>query len=130
MTDTPKFAKAKRAVLRALRARGIALVEIAYDGEGDNGQIGHICAFSAKDKKVDIDQPVRLALYDGQKPTRYATLRDALEDFAWIVLDNIHGGFENDDGGYGDITICTARRAVVISHNDRVMEAINTTTEA
>jgi hypothetical protein len=80
MTDMPKFAKAKRAVLRALRARGIALVEIAYDGEGDNGQIGHICAFSAKDKKVDIDQPVRLALYDGQKPTRYASLRDALED--------------------------------------------------
>jgi hypothetical protein len=130
MTDTPKFAKAKRAVRRALRARGIALVEIPYDGEGDNGQIGYLCAFSAKDRQVDIDQPVRLALRDGEKPTRYASLRDALEDFAWLVLDHYHGGFENNDGGYGDITICTARRAVVISHNDRVMEAVNTTTEA
>ena len=36
MTD---IAYAKRAMLKALRTSGIATVSIAYDGEGDSGQI-------------------------------------------------------------------------------------------
>ena len=63
------IAFAKRAMLWALSARGIASVTIAYDGEGDSGQVGDILAYDATQHPVDIERPVRLALYRGKRRT-------------------------------------------------------------
>ena len=35
-------------------------------------------------------------------------LQEALDDFAWAVLDAYHDGFENNDGGFGTIVIDVA----------------------
>jgi hypothetical protein len=130
MTVAPKpLARAKRAILRALRARGIAEVEIVYDGQGDDGQIIHIYAYDAKNRQADLGRPVRLALREGITRVRYRSLAEALDDFAWMVLGHYHDGFENCDGGYGSITINTGRGEVMLDHNDRVIEAVNTRTE-
>ena len=87
------IAFAKRAMLRALRARGIATVTIEYDGEGDSGQIGDILAYDAKQHPVDIERPVQLALYRGKAASEYDSLREALDDFAWLLLAHFHDGF-------------------------------------
>jgi hypothetical protein len=123
------FAKAKRAVLRALRARSIARVEIEYDGEGDSGQIGGIHAYDAKNGPVGIDRPVKLALRNGQKPIRYGSFTEALDDFAWTVLEELHYGFYNGDGGFGTIAIDAVKGTVTIDHNDRVSDVLNTETD-
>ena len=69
------IAYAKRALLKALRKRGITIVTIEYDGEGDNGQIGDILAFDAEKRAESPDEPCRLALYRGKAPSDYASLQ-------------------------------------------------------
>ena len=123
------IAYAKRAMLRALRARGIATVTIEYDGEGDSGQIGDILACDAKQHPVDIERPVQLALYRGKAASEYDSLREALDDFAWLLLAHFHDGFENNEGGFGTIRIDVAKRSVILDHDDRVIETVNTRTE-
>jgi hypothetical protein len=119
----------KRAILKALSARGIASVTIEYDGGGDSGQIGDISAYDAKRRPVDIERPVQLALYRGKAASEYDSLREALDDFAWLLLAHFHAGFENNEGGYGTITIDVGERSVTLNHDDRVVETVHTRTE-
>jgi hypothetical protein len=126
MTD---IAYAKRAIVKALRTTGIATVTIEYDGEGDSGQIDGIAAWDAKEQPVAIDRPARVALYRGKPASDYTSLREALDDFAWLLLGHFHDGFVNNDGGFGTIRIEVAKRSVILDHDDRLMETINTRTE-
>jgi hypothetical protein len=123
------FASTKRVLLKALAARRIATVEITYDGEGDSGQIQDTAAFDAGNARVPLDRPVTMALLKGKEPTRYQTLSEAIDDFVWTVLQEYHGGFENNDGGFGIIVIDVAEGTVTLDHNDRCIDLINTMTE-
>jgi hypothetical protein len=130
MTSQPApFARAKCAVLRALRLRGIAVVEIEYDGEGDDGQIGAISAYDAQDQPVECTKPIRLALRSGAEFVRYASLREALDDFAWTILEHYHGGFQNDGGGFGTFIIDVREGTVKMEHHDRFTSVYSTETE-
>ena len=120
---------AKRAILKALRERGIATVSIAYDGEGDSGQIGDIDAFDAKKKPVSTDQAIRLTLYRGKEPSDYASLHEALDDFSWVLLGHYHAGFQDNVGGYGTIRIDVAKRSVILDHNDCFVDTHHIRTE-
>ena len=42
---------------------------------------------------------------------------------------HFHDGFEINDGGYGTIRIDVAKRTVILDHDDRVIETVNTRTE-
>lgn len=128
-SDGAPFAKVKRRLLKALRARGIARVQIEYDGEGDSGQIGEITAHDARGKIVALNHPIRLALRDGERPTRYGSLGGAIDDLAWTILGHYHDGFVNNDGGFGTISIDVAEATVTLDHNDRVVDSVNTTTQ-
>jgi hypothetical protein len=75
---------------------------------------------TATGKPVKLDGRTTLNLR-GESFT-YATLHEALEDFAWVVLDVYHGGFENNEGGYGSITFDVRKGAVTLDHNDRIIE--------
>src|SRR5262245_17777905 len=112
---------AKRAILKALSARGIATVTIEYDGEGDSGQIEDILGFDAKDNRVALNEPVGLALYRGKQATAYASLYEALDDFAWLLLAHFHDGFVDNEGGFGTIHIDVAQKTVLLDHSDRVI---------
>jgi len=124
------FPKAKRVLLKALSAHQIASVAITYDGEGDSGQIQDISAVNSKNEPVSLNRPVKLAMYEGRPPTHYCCLREAIDDFAWIMLVEYHGGFENDDGGFGRIIVNVGKRSITLDHKDRVTDVVNTTTEA
>jgi hypothetical protein len=124
MTNS-SFTSAKSALLKALAARRIATVEITYDGEGDSGQIQDIVAVDIGNARVPLDRQVTTALSDGKEPT----LSEAIDDFAWTVLQEYHGGFENNDGGYGTIAIDVAKGIVTLDHNDRYTDVVNSTTE-
>lgn len=119
----------KALLCEALKARGITTVSIEYDGEGDSGQVNDIQAFDGKQQPVSLDQPVTLAIHKPEEPTAYATLREALDDFAWTILGIYHDGFWNNDGGFGNIAIDTSKARVTIDHNDRITDVDNTVTE-
>lgn len=93
----------KNALLNELSRHGIVSAVIEYDGEGDSGQIEGLAAFGASDQLIALARP----------------LHDQIEEFAWEVLAAHHDGFENNDGGYGDIAIDVTKRTVVRNHNAR-----------
>ena len=109
---------AKAPILKALASLGVAKVVIAYDGEGDSGQVNDITATTDKDAEVSLDAPYL-----------ETTLHEALDDLAWDCLTAYHVGFENNEGGEGDITINVADGVITIDHNDRIVQLSNTTTE-
>jgi hypothetical protein len=123
-----KLPAAKAVLLAALKKTRAASVTIVYDGEGDSGQIGDITAKSAGARRpLKLSGTVSLDL-DGTLK-EYASLEEAIEQFAWDVLHAYHDGFENNEGGYGTITIDVAKGMVTIDHNDRIIDVFNTMTE-
>jgi len=73
-----------------LRALGIVTVEAQYDGVGDSGQIDEI-------KYLDDSNPAQSISVGDETHQRVETLLYAL-------LSLRHGGWENDDGGYGSFS--------------------------
>lgn len=127
--ERKRFAAVKARLCKALKEQGIASVTIEYDGEGDSGQIGDIAARSSDNKPLDIEAPITLAIHKPKTPTRYASLSDALDDFAWTVLQFYHGGFQDNEGGFGTLTIHVSDGKVTIDHNNRFTDVENTVTE-
>lgn len=122
-----KLPAAKQALLAALRGARAATVQIAYDGEGDGGQVGDIRVLSARNRPVKLDGGVVLDL--DRAPESFASLDLALDAFTWALLEVYHAGFENNEGGFGTIDIDVASGTVTIDHNDRIVEVCNSMTE-
>ena len=97
----------------ALAKLGIATVTAVYDGEGDSGQIDSITAHGAD----GTERPLEGDILVGDQPPE--AIHEALDAFFWDCLTAYHDGFENNDGGYGEITIDVATASVTIEHNQR-----------
>ena len=50
-------------------------------------------------------------------------LRDAIEKLAYDFLEETHGGWENNDGAYGDITFDVATRTITLAYHERHMDS-------
>jgi len=83
-------------LLAALRALGVARVEVAYDGYADSGNIGGIATVPAE---ADI-----------------AAIRERLGDFAWDTVCHLNPGFEIDDGGEGTLAWEVAEDRIEVAH--------------
>jgi hypothetical protein len=116
----------KAAVFEMLARAGITLVTVGFDGSGDSGQIESIEA-QAGDTAAELpSDQVELAepAWDGGKIGRSAfTLRDAIEKLAYDFLEETHGGWENNDGAYGEFTFDVATRTITLAYNERHMES-------
>ncbi|SRR5581483_4333289 len=121
--------KAKAALLQVLKDKGIAHAEVEYDGEGDSGQVNDIRFLDADNAELQPAGAVTVSLVGDPKPNEYETLQDAVESFVWDLLHAYHSGFENNEGGHGTITIDVAKGSVLLDHNDRVIDVVNTMTE-
>jgi hypothetical protein len=114
----------KDLVIPALARLGIVTVVAAYDGEGDGGQIDSIEATAADDSAIALDGHAITLPNDETWP-----LADVLDEVLWDCLSIYHDGFENNEGGYGTITIQVADGKIIIDHNDRIIAVDNTVTE-
>ena len=120
----------KAELIKALAAIKACQAVIEYDAYGDEGQIESVEAFRANGKSVSLETPpLALTVKGGETTMRYPSLGDALEAYAWELLAATHDGFENNDGGYGTITIDVAKATVTLDHNERFTDSINTVTE-
>ncbi|RTL68660.1 MAG: hypothetical protein EKK41_15105 [Hyphomicrobiales bacterium] len=126
---SPKLQTAKRRLLAVLKRHGIALVEIDYDGEEDNGQILSINTYTAASEPIRIDKPVRLQLGTDDLARKPRPLHDVLDDFAWMLLREFHEGFEDNDGAFGTIKIDVPERRIYVDHNARINDYHQTVSE-
>lgn len=107
--------QAKAVLIAHLKTLGITSVSIGYDGEGDQGQITDIEALEPVEVKIKL-------MTDGTPLGPHRELTDALENFAWNVLDAHHAGFENNDGGFGTISIDVNGNSVTLEKNDKFID--------
>ncbi|UTS82732.1 DUF6878 family protein [Phaeobacter piscinae] len=100
-----------RAKLREeIKALGVKEVDISYHGGGDEGNI--------EDAVFSISDTSKLKVpYD---------LTRRFSDWAWDFICGYHGGFENNEGGFGTLTWDIASGAITLDHNDYIQESEQT----
>ena len=115
----------KTALFDALAAAGITTVIVNFDGCGDSGQIEMIEAKAGDDviplPTVQIE--IASAVWGSATIDRQTrSLEEAIEILVYDVLNQKHGGWENNDGAYGEYTFDVAERTITLDYNERHME--------
>ncbi len=114
----------KAAVFDPLAAAGVTTVVVLLDGSGDSGQIdsidGYAGAIAAELPAVDVE--IATPACDGSGiERRTCSLRDAMEALAYDYLEETHGGWEDNEGAYGEFTFDLAHRTITLAYNKRVL---------
>ena len=90
----------RAALLTELRALGATSIEVQYEGYGDSGNVEDV-----------VVAPDTVTLTD--------ELRRGVEDFGWDFAYALSPGFENNEGGYGELTWSLEADKIVVSHSNR-----------
>lgn len=106
----PERAAIRADLLRTCRAAGATALEAQYDAYGDSGNIEDISFVPAGIIPV------------GETETRLA-------DFLWRVAYDQHPGFENNEGGYGEIVWDLDADTISLDHAERYVEVSHTYSE-
>jgi hypothetical protein len=112
----------KTALFDALAAAGISHVTVSFDGYGDSGQIEDV-ETKAGDAIVDLPPgSITIAVAEwgrGDASQRDLSLPAAVEQLAYGLLEETHGGWENNSGAYGDFVFDVAQRTITLNYNER-----------
>ncbi len=116
----------KATLFRTLKNAGIAFVNIAFDGSGDSGQFENPVALDAEDKEIPLPEAVVsiqvVSFGVGTIQTIDTNHADMLETLACNVLQEHHGGWENNDGGYGQFRFLVEERSITLRFWERYTE--------
>jgi hypothetical protein len=116
----------KTALFANLAATEITLVNAEFDGEGDSGQINEITAHKGT---TVVPLPAlsvtlqRASWGSGELKPEQTTLREAIETLCYGYLSQEHGGWENDDGGFGEFTFHVAEARIDLDFNSRYTDS-------
>ena len=106
----------------ALTTADITHVTVTFDGEGDSGQIESISAWNGE---VAVDFPhsqIAYAALTWDNPSvemRQLSLEDVVEQLAYDFLADLHGGWENNGGAYGEFCFDASARSIHLEFNER-----------
>lgn len=114
----------KTAVFDVLAAADIGTVIVEFDGYGDSGQIQDVTAYLARAVIVKLPpQTIEIAHVQSgslditRKPM---SVRDAIEHLAYDVLEEVHAGWEDNLGSFGDFVFDVAERTITLNYNERI----------
>ena len=113
----------KKALFDALEAAGITSVLVSFDGSGDSGQIEEIGAVSGdQPRDFPADTVVIGCAYWGasEADRMESSVYQAVESLAYAFLEETHGGWENNEGAYGEFTFTVADRSIILDYNERI----------
>jgi hypothetical protein len=114
----------KSAVFAALAGAGIATVAVSFDGYGDSGQVESIGARDASN--ADVPLPDRMisivAIVWGQSApeSRPMTLSEAIEHLVYDALSETHGGWELNEGAYGEFVFVVTAQEIRLDYHERM----------
>lgn len=112
----------KDVLFDALAHARIDTVIVLFDGYGDSGQIESIEAKSGLETVGLPPATIELATTTGQNAEVERvtqSIHDAMETLAYGLLSQLHSGWENDDGAYGEFTFDVSERTIVLDYNER-----------
>ena len=116
------FQTNKVTLFSALERAGVTRIVVTFDGYGDSGQIENV---EAKAGDNDIAMPNAMiefaaTVWGQPEPERSSvTVTTAVESLAYDALERTHGGWENNDGAYGDIIFDVADYSIMLDYNER-----------
>lgn len=90
----------RAALLSELRVLGVTSIEVQYEGYGDSGNVEDV-----------VVTPDTITLTE--------ELRRHVEDFGWDFAYALNPGFENNEGGYGELTWALEADKIDVSHSNR-----------
>lgn len=114
----------KAALFDAPARIGIATVLVEFDGYGDSGQIEDISAHAGPDIAVNLPEcnvEIARVEYGTLEIVRKTyTVKEAIERLAYDFLEETHGGWEDNQGAYGDFLFDVAERTITLNYNERI----------
>ena len=112
----------KERLFDGLTAAGITHVTVSFDGYGDSGQVESIEAY-AGDAEVTFPKTqiayAALTWDDPEVEMRALSLEDVVDQLAYDFLSDTHGGWENNDGAYGEFCFDASARTIHLEFNER-----------
>jgi hypothetical protein len=110
-------------LLLKLADLGVTGIKVKYDGGGDSGAIEWI---GYTTEKCDTPEDVNDNVEDWDNDTNLVTLDSSayafIEDFAQEKLLNDIEDWWNNEGGFGDLSICVPSGKYMIDNNVRYYE--------
>ena len=122
----------KASLFAAFAAAGITCVTVNFDGCGDSGQIEGIEVRAGDTFAKLPDTQVEIARTDffHDEVSRSAEpLREAIESVCYLILEAKHGGWENNEGAYGEFVFDVAADTITLDFNYRIETTDNHTHE-
>jgi len=114
----------KAALFGALTKVGITFVTVTFDGYGDSGQVEDITAQRGDDMVPLPSDKVTICICapawgDPGFAARTMTVEQAIEQLAYDFLSESHGGWENNDGAYGEFIFDVAKQTITLDYTER-----------
>ena len=113
----------KRALFAVLAPAGITRVTVTFDGGGDSGQIEAVEAFCGADSASLPEGEVTLERHSYRSDEAeqiVLSVPEAIEDLCYALLGQEHGGWENNEGGYGEFVFDVAGDSIALDMNIRI----------
>ena len=107
---------------------GVKSFTVSFEGSGDSGQIEDV-GLEGKIRKLPVEgakvsEGTRWLNGNSATVFRNATdLEDLITSVCYEVLENACGGWEINDGAYGEFVFDVEEREVRLDFNERVMES-------
>lgn len=116
-------AQNRRIIFEALSVSRITAVTVSFDGEGDSGQIEEIAVVpEGEDTLLDVLVDAVTARWtDCEIVSERTPLRDVIEQVCYAALAETNGGWENNEGAFGDFRFDVANRTLTLEFNGRYM---------
>ncbi len=112
----------KERLFDGLAAAGITHVTVSFDGYGDSGQVESISAYAGETEVAFPEAQIAYAALTWDDPEvelRALLLEDVVEQLAYDLLSDTHGGWENNDGAWGEFCFDAAARCIHLEFNER-----------
>lgn len=125
----------KNALLDFLAANGVSKLEVSFDGSGDEGSTTDTLVYVKSEDGLVLDDENNVLELDYTKPVGEdedeitSKLSSYLDDLTYDLLEQNHSGWENNDGGYGELVIDVIERKIKLQMHERVVETEDTDTE-
>lgn len=119
----------KDIIFDILTENEVSKFTVSFDGSGDSGQIEDISSEVPNKVLHKEVQGVRIpngTRYSQGKPEiiweEAKTVEDVIQSVCYQVLEQVCGGWEIDDGSYGEFTFDVKNRKVSLDFNERISD--------
>lgn len=103
-------------LLKKFQEIDVSQIEVVYSGYGDSGQLDDITITPLKVSLRQIEFDSTTLPWRPDEVIK-RNLREALEDFVWSEITSRYSGFENNEGGQGELTWDITNNVISLDHS-------------